>query len=105
MKEQISHYITDDSWEQLNNILANRYVRDMCRWLYPKPEIIEVNKNSVGNLVFKISIILKFPEIKDTITDKESEEIEEIVISKAKTIAFQIKSSEQSAKEHIIRRK
>ncbi len=53
-------------------------------------------------MVFKISIILNFPEIKDTITNEESKEVEEIIISNAKTIAFQIKSSEQSAKEHLL---
>lgn len=75
--------------------IATPLIKEMVQYLYPAPEVVEMAKDSVGDQIAKIDLVLKYPEIVE----------DGVVVSDGRLVGFQVKSSLKGAELHMEKNK
>jgi hypothetical protein len=87
MKEEINiDNPTLTGWDKQEPEYVTSIVRELCKYLYPTPEVEILDPCTKGDQLFKVDVILHFPECEG---------------EPARSIAFQCKSSKVGAEEHM----
>lgn len=87
-----------DEWNDNDDEIVTSIVRELAWYLFPRPEVTILDKDTAGDQYFKVDIILDFPEY--TITADKSENIPETKYL-SRTIAFQCKTQQEAAERFV----
>lgn len=87
---------TLEQWCKEDTEIASSIVRELAQYLFPKPEVEILEKDSAGDQYFKVDIILHFPEWTQQATDELEKET-----YPAYSYAFQVKTHKGQADDFV----